>query len=245
MIHYHGMPITPESDAGKIFIGGHAFVSYAHSYQLGIAASVCQSFAIDNGAFSAWKSGKPITDWDDFYEWLDPIIKHPAFDFAVIPDVIDGGESDNDRLVRDWPFGTFTGAPVWHMHESLTRLGDLMLTHPRICIGSSAEYAQIGTNKWWVRMAEAMRILCDDHGRPQVKIHGLRMLDPEIFTRFPFSSADSTNIARNVKIDQAWKGTYIPASVATKGIIMRERIERNSSSEVFVQGINIQHAVDF
>ena len=56
MIHYHGLPITPASAAAKVLSGRHAFVSYLNPQQLEIAIEVCQSFAVDNGAFSAWKN---------------------------------------------------------------------------------------------------------------------------------------------------------------------------------------------
>ena len=36
-----------------------------------MAAEVCQSFCLDNGAFSAWQSGAPITDWSGYYAWVD------------------------------------------------------------------------------------------------------------------------------------------------------------------------------
>jgi len=74
-------------------------------------------------------------------------------------------------------------------------------------------------------MARAMRVICDDEGRPLCKLHGLRMLNPEVFTRLPLSSADSTNIGRNVGIDQAWKGSYSPPTKEARAQIMRSRIE--------------------
>ncbi len=46
-------------------------------------------------------------------------------------------------------------------------------------------------------MAQAMAQACD-LGRPRVKLHGLRMLDVEVFSRLPLASADSTNVARNI-----------------------------------------------
>jgi hypothetical protein len=55
MIHYHGLPITPATAAAKVMTGRHAFVSFAHQQQLDVALEVCQSFALDNGAFSAWR----------------------------------------------------------------------------------------------------------------------------------------------------------------------------------------------
>jgi hypothetical protein len=51
------------------------------------------------------------------------------------------------------------------------------------------------------------------------------MLDPRIFCKYPFASADSTNIGRNIGIDQAWRGTYQPATKETRAMVMRERIE--------------------
>ena len=193
---------------------------------------VAQSFAVDNGAFSAWRSGAPVTDWNQFYDWVAELHRYPAFDFAVIPDVIDGDEAANDALLAEWPWrerAPWVGAPVWHLHESLERLQRLALAWPRVCLGSSGEFAQIGTTRWWTRMAEAMDVVCDRDGRPVCKLHGLRMLDPEVFSRFPFASADSTNIAQNVGIDSAWRGTYTPASKESRAQVMRERIESRQS----------------
>ena len=229
MIHYHGLPITPATAAIKAIEAGHAFVSYAHPDQLGIAAEVCQSFAIDNGAFSAWRSGNPIIDWSGFYDWAANCKLIPSCDFAVIPDVIDGTEADNDALLAEFPFHNWFGAPVWHLHESYDRLQRLAADYPRICFGSSGQYASIGTTQWWVRMSEAMRSICDKQGRPLTKIHGLRMLNPEIFKQFPFASADSTNIGRNIGIDKSWKGNYMPPTKEARAMVMRSRIEACNS----------------
>lgn len=229
MIHYHGLPITPETAAIRAVKGGHAFVSFASHHQLETAASVCQSFAIDNGAFSAWRAGNPIEEWSEFYRWAEDCKRIPSCDFAVIPDVIDGDESANDELLAEWPLPRWFGAPVWHMHESLNRLERLARDWPRVCIGSSGDFAIIKTPAWWTRMGQAMRVLCDDDGRPVTRIHGLRMLDPEVFTRFPFASVDSTNIARNIGIDQAWTGAYQPKTKEGRATVMRERIEAHNA----------------
>lgn len=78
-----------------------------------------------------------------------------------------------------------------------------------VCIWSSGDYAVVGNAVWWHRMTQAMEAACID-GMPIAKIHGLRMLNPDVFCHLPLSSADSTNIGRNVGIDQAWKGTNFP-----------------------------------
>jgi hypothetical protein len=99
MIHYHGTPITPEASAAQILARRHAMVSFAHPDQIGLVADACQSFALDNGAFSAWRAGVPVADWTVFYEWVKLWQQHPGFDWFLIPDVIDGTEAANDALV--------------------------------------------------------------------------------------------------------------------------------------------------
>ncbi len=57
MIHYHGIPVTPDTAAAQILARRHAMVSFAHPDQIELVADACQSFALDNGAFSAWRAG--------------------------------------------------------------------------------------------------------------------------------------------------------------------------------------------
>lgn len=228
MIHYLGLPMWPQAAAPKILAGRHAFVSFARMEQVGIAIEVCQSWALDNGAFSAWKAGK-ATDWQGFYEYCTDAKRIPNCDFAIIPDMIDGNEKDNDALINEWPHGVF-GVPVWHMHESIERLFRLASEWPRIAIGSSGEFATVGDRKWWDRIAKAMNAICDESGMPMTKIHGLRMLDPDVFSRLPFASADSTSVARNIGIDSKWRGTYSPSSKEVRGIVLAERIESHQAA---------------
>ena len=138
MIHYHGGPITPETCAYRAWRGGHAFISFAHPDQIRLAAGICQTFALDNGAFSFWRQGRE-TDWQGYYAWCDEWLSHPACDWAVIPDVIEGGEEENDTLIREWPFG-HRGVPVWHLNESPERLVALAAEWPRVALGSAAEW---------------------------------------------------------------------------------------------------------
>ena len=80
MIHYHGGPITPDTCALRAWAARHAFISFARPEQLPLAADVCQSFALDNGAFSLWKAKKPV-DWPGFYDWVANWRRHPGFDW--------------------------------------------------------------------------------------------------------------------------------------------------------------------
>lgn len=228
MIHYHGTPMTPTGDMIKSFSAKHAMVSYAEPRQIEIAAEICQSVVLDNGAFTAWRQQQQY-DFNGYTEWAAKWVKHPAVDWCVIPDKIDGDESENDQLIADWPLPDFISVPVWHFHESLDRLKRLM-KFPRIALGSSGQYASVGTESWWWRLDEAMSVICDDDGIPQVKLHGLRMLDPGVFSKVPLSSADSCNVARNVGMDTAWKGAYSMASRYARAVTLMERIERHASA---------------
>jgi len=222
LIHYHGGPITPETCAIRAWKGRHAFVSWAHPVQLKLAASVCQSFALDNGAFSLWKSGTEV-DWDKYYGWSEEWLAHPACDWAIIPDVIDGSESENDDLAAQWPHG-HRGVPVWHLNESVERLERLADQWPRVALGSAAEYDVSSPSKCLDRLADCLPAITKN-GLLKTKLHGLRMLNPAITQLVPLSSADSTNVARNIGIDQAWKGSYQPATKEGRVDVLIDRIE--------------------
>jgi len=226
MIHYHGLPITPMTTAVSAITAGHAFVSYASRDQLGVAVELCQSFAIDNGAYSAWKAGAPVQDWTPFYEWALECIQIPSCDFAVIPDVIGGTDEQNDALIESCPIPTFYAAPVWHMTSSLDRLACLVSAFPRVCI-SPAGY-DVASSLFWRRMHAVMDAVCEN-GKPPAKLHGLRMLDVAVFSRLPFASADSTNIARNVNLDSRWTGSYTPPTKESRAAILRARIESHNA----------------
>lgn len=230
MIHYHGTPITPDTAALAVLTGGHGLVSFRHQQQMELVAEVASSFVLDNGAFSAWHDGEPVKDWQPYYEWVAAWSRHPGFRWALIPDVIDGDAGDNNRLANEWPLNPVFGVPVWHFHESIQRLTDLARAWPRVALGSSGEYAKVGTTNWWAQMRRAMDAVCDDEGRPVCKLHGLRMLDPRIFKHLPLASADSCNVARNIGLDGRWNGPYAVKSKAVRARILAERIESQQSA---------------
>lgn len=229
MIHYHGTPISGKEHIGSTVLKNrHGFVSFAAPGPIKMVSEVCASFAVDNGAFSKWTKGIEV-DWLKYYEWVEKWHRHPGFDFALIPDVIDGTVQQNQELMADWPFDRNIGVPVWHLHEPLPWLLFLCQGYPRVAIGSSGEYAKIGTDKWWARMAEAMDKITDGNGRPICKLHGLRMLDPNVFSKFPFASCDSTNVAVNCADSNRWKN-YPPPNNETRGVVLAERIEAHTSA---------------
>lgn len=238
MIHYHGTPITPESVGFRALRGRHAFVSIENPEQIEMVASACQSFALDNGAFTVWKRGG-TPDWPAYYEWAERWLRHPACDWAVIPDVIDGTEDENDALVGEWPLG-FAGVPVWHLNESVERLVRLADDWPRIALGSCDEWDVSRPRKCIQRLADVLPAISDERGAPLVKLHGLRMLNPAITTRVPLASADSTNVARNTSIDKKWAGPYEPATLETRADVLVERIESHPTPAVMAKVTHIE-----
>lgn len=225
-IHYHGLPITPNSAAAKLR-GKHFLVSFAYPGQVEIAAEVGQSFVADSGAYTSWMQGKPITDWKPYLSWVGELMRYPNFDWALIPDHIssDGDNTkENDRLVREWPYKNF-GVPVFHMHEPLARLGWLMREFPRVALGSSGEWPDPGTHSWWQRMAQIMEYACDKDGYPRTKFHGLRMMSPRILESLCLSSADSSTVGRNIGLDKHWAGPNEPPTKEWRALVYAERLE--------------------
>lgn len=192
MIHYHGTPLTPRVELQKM-AGKHFCVSFSDPRDGDWCLTHGQSVLWDNGAFTAHTKGRDY-DVDAFYQWVEPRLGHPHW--AVVPDVIDGGEEENDTRLETWPFDRSLGAPVWHLHESFDRLLRLADAWPRICFGSSAQYWQVGSALWERRVDEAFNSLERANARPWVHmLRGLAMAGD----RWPFASADSVNVARNFK----------------------------------------------
>lgn len=195
MIHYHVVGYGPLADTARWIAGRHALVSYLNDQYFDTVFPLVQSFVLDNGAYAAWRSDTPF-DYDAFVRTCLRWHRHPAFDWAVVPDVIDGDEAENDAFLRAWP-DEIRGVPVWHMHESLDRLVRLGHEWPYVALGSSGSVSHPGSRAWWLRMTEAMTALCDDEGRPPCRLHGLRMMREDIIERLPLSSADSATACRS------------------------------------------------
>lgn len=230
MIHYHGTPIGGSKiDSAKFLVARHALVSFAYPSQLPEVMEYSQSFILDNGAFTAWKKGGRINIME-YATWVNGVYKHPNFDWCIIPDIIDGTEQENQDLVEWWQehCGHIKSAPVYHLHESFEYLDFLTSHFDVVCIGSSGNWSTPNTPSWWERMTQVMNHICDYDGRPPCKLHGLRMLDPDVFTRLPLSSADSTNAAVNQGSLSRF-GSYIPPNAHQRAAVIADRIEQHNS----------------
>ena len=191
VIHYHGTPVTPVARLYEL-AGSHFCVSYMAPSQVRHCHDIGQSVMLDNGAFSVWKRNA-TPDWHGYYQWVDPWLDCPTT-WAIIPDIVEAGEAEQDALIAQWPHGD-KGSPVWHLHESLDRLLRLIDDWPRVCMGSSAQYAVPLSEPWRRRMDEAWNAIASSHARTPC-IHMLRGMACS-GERWPFASVDSTDIARN------------------------------------------------
>lgn len=240
MIHYHGTPISGPGDrVGRFYQSRHALVSFAAQDHMAIVAESCQSFCLDNGAFSHWKKGEGDMDKNtvrrvvNFYrQWAN----HPGCDWVLIPDVIEGDEYDNNSLLETFP-KDLPGVPIWHLHETLERLEWLSVSYRMIALGSSGEYATPGNAKWWNRIRDVMGVLCNDTGRPRCKVHGLRMMAPDIFTKLPFSSVDSTYAGRTAAYDSRF-GKNSPLEKWQRADVIACRIESFNSASHWDRKLN-------
>ena len=230
MIHYHGTPMGGKrTEASGFLAGRHALVPYPRPEDLGAALEVCKTIVLDNGAFTVWQQGGRL-DVDGYTAWVESVWQHPTFAWALIPDVIDGNETDNDAMLADWPM-RIPGVPVYHLHESLDRAELLAETWPIVALGSSGQWNRPGSESWWRRIEQVMGVMCDAEGRPKCKLHGLRMLDPAIFHRLPLASADSTNAAQNGVPTRF--GMYPPPTSGQRSAVIANRIESHNSAAIW------------
>ena len=191
MIHYHGTPLTPRSELWTMS-GKHFCVSFVDHRDADICFNIGQSVMWDNGAYSFFTKGIEI-NFDKFYKWVEPRLGHPHW--AVVPDIIDGEEEDNLKLINQWPFRKECAAVVWHLSESIDHLFKLIdLGFGKIAFGSSKEYWKVGSKDWEKRMDEVFNSLAKNGSIPW--IHMMRGLSLG-GKRWPFASADSANVARN------------------------------------------------
>ena len=242
MRHYHGTPLGGTRDSVARFIAAgnrHFLVPHGRPEDLPIVAEVSCGFCLDNGAFTAWKQGQPITNWQPYYRWCKEWSRNPRFDFAIVPDVIDGTEQENRQLFAQWfvhckrdDGSVIPYATVWHLHESLEYLEFLMTHADIVCVGSSGKWSNPGTESWHGRMSEAFEVLCDSEGRPRRRVHGLRMLAPDIVERYPFYSADSTSVAQNSQLIGRF-GTYKPPTQSQRREVIAARLEATRSPSVW------------
>ncbi len=117
-IHFHGGPMWGKESIGPnkvitckevLYKDSCALVSYARMDQLKYILGAARCVWFDNGAFKDWndrrRGKKP--DGDRYQHWLKFYLKvlklYNDIEYFFIPDVIEGSEEDNDRLINQLP----------------------------------------------------------------------------------------------------------------------------------------------
>jgi hypothetical protein len=167
---------------------------------------------VDNGAFSAWRQGKVLdwNYWDAFMRWGMRILDACPQAVLVIPDVIGGSVEENHQLACNFTsdMAVLYGRNdlvsrcmmVWHMHEPIDHLlGMIEGGYQWVAVGSSGEYAKVGTPAWHARIREAFaamdELCCEGGGYRRPWMHLMR--GQSMFHLYPFDSCDSCNVAVN------------------------------------------------
>jgi hypothetical protein len=133
-----------------------------------------------------------------FEAWATAIMDRCDNAIAVIPDVIDGTEIDNDALIHECWLDWDRCMVVWHMHEGIKRLLWMCENFNYVAIGSSGDYAVPGTDAWHARMTEIFAAVakwedeCEGaYCRPRFHL----MRAQNFADEYPFDSSDSCTVA--------------------------------------------------
>lgn len=192
MLHYHGTPLTPKAELDKL-VGKNFCVSFNRPDNSQWCIQNAQSIMWDNGAFSVYTRGTTF-DVSAYIVWLED--KLYGANWAVVPDVIGGSVQEQVKLHKAWTYPEHLSCYVWHMDQPIDWLVYLVQTYPRIAFGSSGKYWKVKSQEWKDRADEAWDAISKTSARPWV--HMMRGLSV-CGDRWPFASADSTNVARNFK----------------------------------------------
>lgn len=207
----HGTPITPRHLLAQMQ-GASFCVSYYSPQQLEDVIPLLgpdSVLLLDNGAFSAWRKGLTLDEsyWDGYWTWAKAILDRVPQAVAVVPDVIGGTVEENIRHFHECPEIMWGYQDrlmmVWHLNEPLSYLRWMLESgFGNIAFGSAGEFSTVGTPAWDARIDEAFALIDSltldlSHGIARPRIHMMRGLGQLKRGRHPFTTADSTNIARN------------------------------------------------
>ncbi len=162
---------------------------------------------LDQGAYSFWRSSggkQPDEDyWLEYEAWAYAIMARCPQAVAIVPDVIDGSEEENHRLLIDFLGGELPTArlmPVWHLGDSMDYLDYLLeCGFSYLAFGSSGQYANPASKAWHERVRQGLHridaVCTPSHGLARPWLHLLRAQAQH--EHYDFDSSDSTNLAMN------------------------------------------------
>jgi hypothetical protein len=165
----------------EAFAGRHVLESFADSRKLfGRYRATFKSMALDCGAYSELRTGKPI----DIHRFADFCHQHGRFyDFVASLDSIRGGVKEN---LDNWCFLLDRGldvVPTYHQGEPVSVLQEYCARAPRVGLGFQRDEHN-RTHDEIPFLDQAFAVIPSD-----VKVHGWAMTN--YTARYPFASVDS------------------------------------------------------
>lgn len=143
-------------------------------------------FFLDSGAFSAFTMGVEV----DLNAYCDFI--HRNADVIIMPSVLDAiGDPDGTwrNQVRMEEQGV-RPLPCYHYGEPTEVVDWYVKNYDYITIGGMVPISTPQLKLWLDRIWEEH--LTDDKGVPKCKVHGFGLTSPELMTRYPWYSVDSS-----------------------------------------------------
>lgn len=141
---------------------------------------------LDSGAFSAFTQGVEI----DIGEYCDYI--HENQDIILFPSVLDAiGDAEGTwRNQEEMERRGVNPLPCFHYGEPLDLLRHYVGRYEYITIGGMVP---ISTPQLKIWLDAIWRdILCDELGRPRIKVHGFGLTSLPLMMRYPWYSVDSS-----------------------------------------------------
>lgn len=214
------------STAISMLKGANALVSLANiprwcsMGQLARLRTACDKLFLDSGAFTAWKSGRPIV----LQTYIDFVREHHAtFDtIAALDDITDCKASvANWNAITDaLPDIRHKLVPVYHENEPWDVL-EIYL--------ASASYIGIGRTEARGDKTATLSLYDSVFNRyPEIVAHAFGCSDPTMLEPYPFASFDSTSWERNATYSN--KFGY-PWNRCSKELRMRAYIEATRTIE--------------
>jgi len=141
-------------------------------------------FFLDSGAFTVKSKGLelPIQDYIDFIK---------AYDFELYAnlDVIGkaGATMKNQKIMEA---AGLTPIPTYHVGEDLKYLKHYLANYEYISIGGLVGMSSSDLIK---ELKKVFDLICDNKGRPKVKVHGFGITGFRLIKKFPWYSLDSNS----------------------------------------------------
>lgn len=182
ILYYAGGDRNPKDVRDAIRSGArHFMLSYfywkSHASLIRLMRSHGVHLMLDSGAFSAWKQGGEI-DVNCYIAYIQRsrIGKYIALDVV-------GDPEKSDAHVRQMEEAGLHPIPVFHFGSDFRWLDRYAARYPYIALGGT-----VGKPKR-VRDAFFAEVFAR---HPQIHYHGLGMTTPELLSRYPWFSVDST-----------------------------------------------------